>query len=158
MARDNLLPHNIFGVVHPRFRTPHISTMATGALMCVVAGFTPIRVLEEMVNIGTLFAFVVVCAAVLILRVRRPEAPRPFRCPAVFLVAPLGILVNLLLMMFLPVETWMRLVIWMVLGLVIYFSFGLRYSALGEKMREKNGPAGSHTLQQKELEGIQEKA
>jgi APA family basic amino acid/polyamine antiporter len=137
MARDNLLPHNIFGVVHPRFRTPHVSTMLTGGLMCVVAAFTPIYVLEEMVNIGTLFAFVVVCAAVFILRIQRPDAARPFRCPGVFVVAPLGILVNLILMLFLPVDTWLRLVIWMGAGLVIYFCFGLRYSALGQQMRKQ---------------------
>ena len=92
--------------------------------MSIVAAFTPIYVLEEMVNIGTLFAFVVVCAAVLILRIKRPEAPRPFRCPAVFVVAPLGIVVNVMLMFFLPMETWVRLVIWLVIGLVIYFGYG----------------------------------
>jgi APA family basic amino acid/polyamine antiporter len=142
MARDNLLPHSIFGVVHPRFRTPHVSTMLTGGLMAVVAAFTPIYVLEEMVNIGTLFAFVVVCAAVLILRIRRPDAERPFRCPALFIVAPVGILVNLTLMMFLPPETWLRLVIWMAVGLCIYFTFGIRYSALGLKMRAQPEAVG----------------
>jgi APA family basic amino acid/polyamine antiporter len=124
MARDGLMPHSIFGAVHEKFKTPHISTMVTGGLMAVVAGFTPISVLEEMVNIGTLFAFVVVCAAVLILRIKRPEAPRPFRCPAVFIVAPLGIAVNLLLMGFLPGDTWLRLVIWLGIGLAIYFGYG----------------------------------
>jgi basic amino acid/polyamine antiporter, APA family len=124
MARDGLMPHAVFGAVHEKFKTPHISTMVTGGLMAIVAGFTPISVLEEMVNIGTLFAFVVVCAAVLILRIKRPEAPRPFRCPAVFIVAPLGIAVNLLLMGFLPADTWLRLVIWLGIGLVIYFGYG----------------------------------
>jgi hypothetical protein len=130
MARDGLLPQNIFGAVHEKFRTPHLSTMITGSLMMVVAAFTPILKLEEMVNIGTLFAFVVVCAAVLILRIKRPEAHRPFRCPAAFVVAPLGIAVNLTLMFFLPTATWERLVYWLLLGLVIYFSFGVRFSAL----------------------------
>ena len=83
MARDRLLPPSIFAAVHPRFRTPHISTMLTGAVICIVAAFTPIVDLENMVNIGTLMAFVIVCAAVLILRVKRPEVHRPFRCPAV---------------------------------------------------------------------------
>jgi amino acid transporter len=130
MARDGLLPTRVFGAVHEKFRTPHLSTMITGSLMMVVAAFTPILKLEEMVNIGTLFAFVVVCAAVLILRIKRPEAHRPFRCPAAYIVAPLGILVNLTLMFFLPTETWGRLVVWLALGLVIYFTYGIRHSAL----------------------------
>lgn len=130
MARDGLMPDAIFGAVHEKFRTPHISTMLTGALMSVVAAFTPILKLEEMVNIGTLFAFVVVCAAVLILRIRRPEAPRPFKCPAVFIVAPLGIAVNLTLMFFLPLDTWFRLLIWLGIGLIIYFAYGYRNSVM----------------------------
>jgi amino acid transporter len=135
MARDGLLPHAVFGVVHERFRTPHRSTILTGVVMMVITAFTPIKALEEMVNIGTLFAFIVVCAAVLILRVRRPDAPRPFRCPALYVVAPLGITVNLLLMLFLPIDTWLRLVVWLVVGLVLYFSFGFRYSALGQRLQ-----------------------
>ncbi len=129
MARDGLLPR-VFGTVHPRFRTPHIATMVTGAVICVVAALTPIQKLEEMVNIGTLMAFVMVCAAVLILRVQRPDAQRPFRCPAIWLVAPLGILVNVVLMLFLPLDTWLRLVIWLVVGLVIYFTYSRRHSHL----------------------------
>jgi amino acid transporter len=131
MARDKLLPPNVFGVVHPKFKTPHISTMLTGCVICTVAAFTPILVLEEMVNIGTLFAFVIVCAAVLILRIKRPEAKRPFRCPLVYVVAPLGIAVNLLMMLFLPVETWLRLIVWLGIGLVIYLGYGYRHSRLG---------------------------
>jgi len=130
MARDGLLPKNIFGAVHARFRTPHISTIFTGSLMCIVAAFTPILVLEDMVNIGTLFAFTVVCAAVLILRIKRPEAHRPFRCPLVYVVAPLGILINLVLMLFLSLDTWYRLVGWLFIGLVLYFSFGYHHSVL----------------------------
>ena len=101
MSRDGLLP-GVFGKVHPRFRTPHVATMATGAVICLVAALTPIRKLAEMVNVGTLMAFVIVCAAVLILRSQRPNAKRPFRCPVIWLVAPLGIVVNLTLMLFLP--------------------------------------------------------
>ena len=130
MARDGLLPNNIFGAVHEHFRTPHLSTLITGGLMCVVAAFTPIVALEEMVNIGTLFAFVVVCAAVLILRIKRPEAHRPFRCPLVFVVAPAGILVNFILMLFLPLETWLRLLVWLLIGFVLYFTFGYWHSTL----------------------------
>src|ERR1700752_1354453 len=88
-----------------------------------------------MVNIGTLFAFVVVCAAVLILRIQRPDAERPFRCPWVYLVAPLGILFNLTLMLFLTDESWLRLAVWMGLGLLIYFAFGLRHSIQGRLLR-----------------------
>jgi APA family basic amino acid/polyamine antiporter len=134
MARDGLLPP-FFGAVHPRFRTPHLSTLLTGGLLCVVTALTPIDLLFNMVNIGTLLAFSIVCAAVLILRVRRPDAPRPFRCPAVYLVAPLGIAVNLLMMLFLPVETWLRLAGWLVLGLLIYFLYGRYHSVIGRQLR-----------------------
>jgi APA family basic amino acid/polyamine antiporter len=134
MARDRLLPPSIFGAVHPKFKTPHISTMLTGAVIVVVAAFTPIGVLEEMVNIGTLLAFVIVCGAVLLLRIRRPEATRPFKCPALFLVAPLGIVVNVIMMLFLPMPTWGRLVIWLGLGLVIYFCYGYWRSSLGKRI------------------------
>jgi APA family basic amino acid/polyamine antiporter len=91
-------------------------------------------VLEEMVNIGTLLAFVIVCGAVLLLRIRRPEATRPFKCPALFLVAPLGIVVNVIMMLFLPMPTWGRLVIWLGLGLVIYFCYGYWRSSLGKRI------------------------
>ena len=130
MARDGLLPNSIFGRVHEKFRTPHVSTLFTGAIMMVITAFTPISDLEKMVNIGTLFAFVVVCGAVLLLRIRRPEAPRPFRCPAIYVVGPLGILMNLLLMLFLPTTTWYRLVGWLVVGLVFYFCFGYWHSVM----------------------------
>ncbi len=135
MARDRLLPPSIFAAIHPTFRTPHISTMLTGAIICVVAAFTPIVDLENMVNIGTLMAFVIVCAAVLILRVKRPDVHRPFRCPAVKILAPLGIVVNLTMMLFLPPITWLRLFGWLAVGLVIYFSYGLWNSTLGKSMR-----------------------
>jgi basic amino acid/polyamine antiporter, APA family len=136
IARDGLLPTSIFGAVHPRFRTPHISTILVGAMLCVVTAFTPIQVLFEMVNIGTLLAFAIVCGAVLLLRIRRPDAERPFRCPAVYVLAPLGIAVNLLMMLFLPLATWLRLVGWLVLGLLIYFLYGRRHSEVGRKLRE----------------------
>ncbi|MBS0211260.1 MAG: amino acid permease [Planctomycetes bacterium] len=147
MARDHLLPPSIFGAVHPKFKTPHISTMWTGAIICVVAAFTPIHKLEEMVNIGTLFAFVVVCASVLILRIKRPDAHRPFRTPLLWLVAPLGIVVNVTMMLFLPVDTWIRLFVWLGIGLVIYFTYGQIHSILGHELRDeiqKHGLTGSH--------------
>ncbi len=130
MARDGLLPHNVFGVVHPRFRTPHVSTMVTGVLMAVVAAFTPINALEEMVNIGTYFAFIIVCAAVMLMRYRKPEVPRPFRCPAIYVIAPLGIVINLAMMLFLAPVTWLRLAVWLAIGLGLYFTFGSRFSTL----------------------------
>jgi APA family basic amino acid/polyamine antiporter len=133
IARDGLLPHSVFGAVHPRFRTPHLSTILVGTALCVVTALTPIQVLFEMVNIGTLLAFLIVCAAVLILRIRRPDAHRPFRCPALYLVAPLGIAVNLLMMLFLPIDTWLRLVGWLLIGMVILVGYGFRHSALGQR-------------------------
>jgi len=145
MSRDGLLP-KVFGTVHPRFRTPHLATMLTGAVICVVTAFTPIRKLEEMVNIGTLMAFVVVCAAVLILRVRQPGLHRPFRCPIIYLVAPLGILVNLLLMLFLPWDTWLRLAVWLGIGLAIYVTYSRFHSRLARQTLEeiqKHGMTGS---------------
>ncbi len=135
MARDRLLPPGIFAAIHPKFRTPHISTILTGAIICVVAAITPIQDLENMVNIGTLMAFVIVCAAVLMLRVKRPDVHRPFRCPAVKIVAPLGIVVNLIMMLFLPPVTWLRLFGWLAIGLVIYFTYGLWNSTLGKSLR-----------------------
>jgi amino acid transporter len=134
MARDGLLPPRIFGAIHERFRTPHLSTMLTGGIIAVVAAFTPIADLEEMVNIGTLMAFVIVCGAVLLLRIRQPEAHRPFRTPLLYLLAPLGIVVNLIMMLFLPVVTWLRLVIWLAVGLTIYFTYGVRHSTIGKEL------------------------
>lgn len=129
MSRDGLLPR-VFGEVHPRFRTPHVATITTGVVICIVAALTPIRLLAEMVNVGTLMAFVIVCAAVLILRRQRPDAKRPFRCPVLWLVAPLGIVVNVTLMLFLPIDTWLRLIIWLAIGFVIYFGYSRRHSHL----------------------------
>ena len=133
MARDGLLP-KVFGQVHPRFRTPHIATIVTGAVICVTAALTPIYKLEEMVNVGTLMAFVMVCAAVLVLRFQRPAVHRPFRCPMIYVVAPLGILLNLALMLFLPLDTWLRLVIWLILGLLIYCFYSRRHSLLTQHL------------------------
>ena len=139
MARDGLLPQRIFGAVHPRFRTPYLSTLLTGGILCVLTAVAPMDWLFYMVNIGTLLAFAIVCSAVLILRLRRPEAPRPFRCPALFVVAPLGIAVNLLMMLFLPVDTWLRLVVWLVIGLVIFFAYSRRHSSLRQEVRTNKG-------------------
>jgi amino acid transporter len=129
MARDGLLPQ-VFGQVHPRFRTPHVATIVTGIAICLAAAFTPIKKLEEMVNVGTLMAFVMVCAAVLVLRIQRPGVKRPFRCPVIWVIAPLGMIVNFSITLFLPIDTWLRLVIWLAIGMVIYFGYSRRHSHL----------------------------
>jgi APA family basic amino acid/polyamine antiporter len=130
MARDGLLPTSFFGAVHPRFRTPWKSTMATGLFVGALASFLPIQVLLALVSMGTLLAFVIVCAAVLILRRTNPGAERPFRAPLVPAVPILGIAVCLLLMFSLPAENWLRLIVWLVIGLGIYFGYGRRHSLL----------------------------
>ena len=130
MARDGLLPKNIFSVVHEKYRTPHRSTILTGVFIMLTAGFMPMKILGEMVSIGTLMAFALVCASVLMLRVNRPDVHRPFRCPAVWIVAPLGVMANVLMMLFLPMGTWIRLVVWLALGMVFYFAYGARHSSL----------------------------
>jgi APA family basic amino acid/polyamine antiporter len=131
MARDGLIPFSVFGAVHPRFRTPHRSTILTGLIVGMVAAIVPLRVLAELVNIGTLFAFVVVCAAVLVMRRTRPDVRRPFRTPFVPFVPIAGIFANLALMASLGWHNWARLGVWMAIGLVIYFAYGYRHSRLG---------------------------
>jgi APA family basic amino acid/polyamine antiporter len=133
MSRDGLLPQ-IFGKIHERFGTPYVATLLTGLVICLTAALTPIDKLEEMVNIGTLLAFVMVCAAVFILRLQRPAVKRPFRCPWIYLVAPLGILVNVMMMLFLPVDSWLRLVGWLLVGFVIYFLYSVRHSHLAKHL------------------------
>jgi len=130
MSRDGLLPA-AFGKVHPRFKTPYVTTIVTGIVAAFVAGIFPIGLLGELVSIGTLLAFVIVCAGVIMLRYTNPNAPRPFRTPMVPLVPILGILICGYMMVGLPRDTWIRLIIWMVLGLVIYFLYGIRNSRLG---------------------------
>ena len=130
MARDGLVPKAFFADVHPQFRTPWKSTIAIGLFVAFLAGFLPIDALLHLTNIGTLFAFVIVCAAVLIMRYTNPEAHRPFRCPLVPLVPILGIAACLLLMFSLPAANWLRLVAWMALGLAIYFFYGIKHSVL----------------------------
>jgi len=129
MCRDRLLPRRL-AKVHPRYRTPYIATIITGVLVAGIAGFVNIGVAAELCNIGTLFAFVLVCAGVLWLRYHRPEVQRPFKVP-LFPVLPIfGILSCLALMLSLPLLTWWRFVIWLVIGLVIYLSYGMRHSSL----------------------------
>lgn len=142
MARDGLLPKSIFSVVHEKYRTPHRSTILTGVLIALAGGFMPMDLLGEMVSIGTLMAFALVCASVLMLRITRPEVPRPFRCPLVWIVAPLGALVNVLMMLFLPLDTWIRLAVWLALGLAFYFAYGARHSSLNQTPSEAPVTAG----------------
>jgi APA family basic amino acid/polyamine antiporter len=131
MARDGLLPPGFFAAVHERFRTPWKSTILTGVCVATMGAFLPLRILAELVNIGTLLAFVIVCGAVLIMRRTHPDVHRPFRAPFGSIVPVLGILCCLMLMFSLPAENWMRLFIWLAIGLVIYFTYGRHHSRLG---------------------------
>ena len=133
LARDGLVPKGFFGDIHPKFRTPWKSTILTGVFVAAMAGFIPLSILAEMTSIGTLFAFVIVCGAVMVMRRTNPNANRPFRAPLVPLVPILGILTCLLLMFSLPAENWYRLIGWLVIGLVIYFLYGRRHSVMAQQ-------------------------
>ena len=125
MSRDGLLPA-LFSRVHPAFRTPYLSTMLTGGIVGIASGLLPIQVLGQLVSIGTLLAFVLVCLGIVLLRRTAPEIPRPFRTPWVPWVPALGALICLAQMVALPLETWERLGIWLVIGMVVYFVYGRR--------------------------------
>ena len=129
MARDGLLPA-AFARVHPRFKTPYIPTILTGCVAIVVSGLFPINILGELVSIGTLLAFVIVCIGVLVLRYSHPEITRVFRTPWVPFVPIAGALVTMLQMVFLPLDTWIRLFVWMAIGIVIYFFYSRKHSRL----------------------------
>ena len=135
MARDGLIPREFFGAVHPRFRTPHKATILTGILVAIVAALFPLKILADLVNIGTLMAFVIVCAAVMVLRRTNPDLPRPFRTPLVPGVPILGIVFNLGMMFSLGFENWLRLFVWLAVGLAIYFTYGRRHSTLAAGAR-----------------------
>jgi basic amino acid/polyamine antiporter, APA family len=134
IARDGLLPQSFFGAIHERFRTPWKSTILTGFLVALLGAFLPLRILAELTNIGTLLAFVMVCVSVLIMRFTNPQANRPFRAPFGLVVPILGVATCLLLMFSLPGENWLRLLIWLLIGFVIYFGYGRRHSVLGKQL------------------------
>ena len=129
MARDGLLPQ-YFARIHPRYRTPHITTIWTGIVVGGVAMFVDIGSLADLTNIGTSFAFILVCFGVNVLRRTEPERPRPFRVPLVPVFPILGVIFCIALMLSLPVLTWIRFFVWLAIGLVIYFFYSVRHSKL----------------------------
>jgi APA family basic amino acid/polyamine antiporter len=134
MAKDGLLPP-VFATVHPRFQTPWIAQIITGAVAMLMAAVFPINLLGELVSIGTLLAFAIVCAGVFVLRFTDPNIPRPFRAPAFWLTAPLGVAFCIFLMAGLPGDTWLRLLVWMAIGLIVYFAYSRRHSKLQKVQR-----------------------
>jgi basic amino acid/polyamine antiporter, APA family len=130
MSKDGLLPQ-VAARIHPRFHTPYITTIITGLIVMTAAGLVPLSVAGELTSIGTLFAFAVVSGGVLYLRITQPEVERPFKAPAIWFTAPMGVITAFLLMITLPRDTWIRLVVWMLIGLVIYFIYGINHSVLG---------------------------
>lgn len=127
MAKDGLLPKR-FASIHPRFKTPYVTTILTGTIAMFVSGLFPIEILGALVSIGTLLAFAIVCSSVLVLRRTQPDLPRPFKTPFLPWVPIFGMLFSFAQMIALPVDTWLRLLIWMAIGLIIYFSYGRKHS------------------------------
>jgi basic amino acid/polyamine antiporter, APA family len=129
MSKDGLLPP-VFSKVHPKFKTPYISTIITGSIAMVISGILPIGILGELVSIGTLLAFIIVCISVLVLRKSKPDIKRPFKTPWVPLVPILGASICFIQMIALPLDTWLRLIIWMGIGFLIYFFYGVKHSKI----------------------------
>jgi APA family basic amino acid/polyamine antiporter len=124
------LPKGVFGTLHSKFHTPYKASLLTGLVVSIVSAFTPISVIAELVNIGTLLAFVLVCGAVWLMRIKEPDRPRPFRTPWLPVVATLGILSNLAIMCGLEAINWIRLVVWLLIGFIVYFAYGRHHSKL----------------------------
>jgi len=129
MSSDQLLPVR-FAKLHPKYKTPFLATIISGIICAIISGVVPIHILGELVSIGTLLAFAIVCAGVLILRYTQPNAARVFRVPCVHMVCILGVLASFVQMLFLPAETWWRLIAWLALGLVIYFTYSRKHSKI----------------------------
>ncbi|MFF5366922.1 amino acid permease [Streptomyces sp. NPDC013187] len=140
MSRDGLLPR-FFSHVHPRFKTPHRPTILLGVIIAILAGFTPLTELAALVNIGTLFAFVVVAIGVIILRKSRPDLPRAFRTPWVPVIPILSVCASLWLMINLPAETWVRFAVWMAAGFLVYFLYGRTHSRLARRETGEEQPS-----------------
>ena len=136
MSKDGLLPP-VFSKVHPKFQTPYISTIITGSVAMIVAGVLPISILGELVSIGTLLAFIIVCISIIVLRKSKPDIPRPFKTPWVPAIPILGASICFIQMASLPLDTWLRLIIWMSLGFGIYFFYGMKNSKLGKDFGKK---------------------
>ena len=146
MSKDGLLPH-VFSAVHPKFRTPWVAQFLIGAVAMVIAGLFPIGLLGELVSIGTLLAFAIVSAGVFVLRFTDPQIRRPFRTPVFWFTAPAGLLSCVFLMYSLPPDTWARLIVWMIIGLVIYFAYSHRHSRLHHGLMGKiKSEVEEHTL------------
>jgi APA family basic amino acid/polyamine antiporter len=124
MGKDGMIPQ-MFCDVHPKFRTPWKGTLVTGFFAALLAGALPLDILGELVSIGTLLAFVIVCLGVMILRFTRPRLARPFRAPLVWFVAPAGMIMCGAMMAWLPLDTWLRLLVWTIVGLVIFFAYSM---------------------------------
>jgi APA family basic amino acid/polyamine antiporter len=137
MSRDGLLP-KVFSSVHEKFKTPYVTTIVVGVLVAFVAAFTNIEEMVDLTNIGTLFAFVLVCFGVIILRIKEPHRPRAFKVPFNPLFPLLGVASCIFLMTGLPAITWIRFVVWLLIGLVVYFTYSFKHSMLHPKGKTEN--------------------
>jgi APA family basic amino acid/polyamine antiporter len=137
ISKDGLLPKKTFGELHPKFRTPYRANILIGFVVSLVSAFTPIDSISKMVNIGTLLAFVMVCIAVWVMRKKEPTRHRPFRAPAIWFVAPMGVIFNLGMMLTLEWQNWARLLGWLAIGLLIYFLYGRHHSVMAKLLAKE---------------------